>query len=250
MVKKYFFFTCLVCFHAFSQVSGVGINTENPQQALHLASSTGTIRVDGLNSPNNNFNGGGVNKTFPLFVDSNGDFTLKSGNFQNSDGGDVLTISTPLISTSVSVPTSLSLPNNGVRRTIILPYTINVTRDATLEIKYSVSFEVLSAAGIKIKDAYGRKIDTFYTVDADLSTTPSARRYGQSSKCYFNNNTAGLPVINCAEGVMYNGCSTYVRLTAGSHTIRLYGEVTTGDTNITTLVNFAVGTDSLFMKLY
>lgn len=35
-----------------SQAQNVGINETTPQQALHLGSSTGTIRVDGLNDAN------------------------------------------------------------------------------------------------------------------------------------------------------------------------------------------------------
>lgn len=246
MVKKYLFFTCLVCFHAFSQVSGVGINTENPQQALHLAGSTGTIRIDGLNSPNNNFNGGGVNKTFPLFVDSNGDLTLAIATFQNSDGSDAITASTPFVSTSIAVPTILVAPNNGVRSATILPYTITLTRPAVLEIKYSLSYEILLNATTKLKSDRARRVSTYYTVNG------GTRRYGQASKCYFNNNTVivGDPVINCAQGVLFNSSTTYINLTAGTHTINFIGEVNTGTSNDPTLVNFAIGTDSVFMRIY
>ncbi len=40
---------------AFSQVQGVGINEDTPQQALHLGSSNGTIRVDGLKATNSTY---------------------------------------------------------------------------------------------------------------------------------------------------------------------------------------------------
>ena len=73
----------------YSQVSGVGINETVPEQALHLGSQTGTIRVDGLNATNNSYNGGGVDKTYPVYADFNGDLTLKSTAYNNSDGNDV-----------------------------------------------------------------------------------------------------------------------------------------------------------------
>lgn len=78
-MKKFTFMPLIILlnFSLHAQVAGVGIDTSNPQQKLHIASPTGTIRVDGLNSPNNPYNGGGVDKTYPLYVDYNGDMTLK-----------------------------------------------------------------------------------------------------------------------------------------------------------------------------
>lgn len=235
-----------------AQVRGVGINEDNPQQALHLGSQTGTIRVDGLNSTNNPFNGGGVDKTYPLYVDQNGDLTLTLATFQNSDGSDAITTSTPLASTSVSIPAATSLPNNGTRSVVILPYTITVTKPSILEVKYSISFEVLRDATTKLRSTRARRISNFYTLNQDLAITPTARRYGQASKCYFNNNTAivGDPAINAAQGNMFNSTTTYIPLPIGTHIIRFYGEVNCGTTNEVTLVNFGVGTDSVFMRLY
>ncbi len=235
----------LFCAHIFAQ-TGVGIGTTNPQKTLHLASASGTIRVDGLNSPNHNFNGGGVNKTFPLFVNNTGDLTLTMATFQNSDGTDAITSSTPFVTTSITVPTTLTAPNNGARSATILPYTITLTRPAVLEIKYSLSYEILLNASTKLKSDRARRVSTFYTVDG------GTRRYGQASKCYFNNNTVigGDPAINCAQGILFNSSTTYINLTAGSHTINFVGEVNTGTSNDPTLVNFAIGTDSVFMRIY
>ena len=217
---------------SFSQ--NVGINTTNPQQVLHLGSQTGTVRVDGLNSTNNVYNGGGVDKTCPLYVDSNGDLTLSVAPFQNSDGSDAFTASTPLIATSVVIPvngTGPNAPNNGTRSVQILPYTITVARPSVLEIKYSISYEVLSATGVLLRSARARRI-----------------RYGQSSKCYFSNNT-DVAIITAA-GNLFNASTTYINIPAGTTTIRFFGEVNCGDTNELTLVNFANGTDSVFMRIY
>jgi hypothetical protein len=242
----------LMCF--FSTIvlgqTGVGINTTNPQQALHLGGSTGTVRVEGLNSTNNIYNGGGFDKTVPLYVDQNGDFTLQVAPFQNSDGSDAWSTSTPLITTSLTIPAPASSPNNGVRNVVILPYTITLTKPAVLEIKYNISFEVLrNAVPTKLKSVRARRVSNFYTVDAPvlLATT---RRYGQASKCYYNNNGPVADPVNAAQGNMYNSSTTYINLTAGTHTIRFYGEASTGSTNDITLVNFAVGNDSVFMRIH
>ena len=229
----------------------MGINVASPKQALHLGSPTGTIRVDGLNAPNNSFNGGGA-KTYPLYVDSNGDFTLAIATFQNSDGTDAITATTPSASTALIVPSTAGLPNNGYRSTVILPYTFTVNRPAILEVKYNISFEVLASVGVKLRSTKARTIQTFYTLDTPVLVNEGAsltRRYGQASKCYMNFNSAG-PIPNCASGLLFNSSTTYISVGAGTHTLRFYGTCDTGLSNDLTLVNFAVGNDAIFMRLH
>ena len=249
MKKKY----SVILFFVFlcSQGQNVGINETTPQQALHLGSPTGTIRVDGLNSPNNVFNGGAP-KTYPLYVDSNGDLTLSIATFQNSDGSDAITATTPSAATSLIVPAIASLPNNGYRSTIILPYTFTVNRPAILEVKYNISFEVLASVGVKLRNTKARTIQTFYTLDTPVLVNQGAsltRRHGQASKCYMNFNSSG-PVPNCSSGLLFNSSTTYIPVSAGTHTLRFYGTCDTGFSNDLTLVNFAVGNDSIFMRLH
>ena len=233
-----------------AQVSGVGINKDNPQQALHLGSQTGTIRVDGLNSTNNTFNGGGVDKTYPVYVDHNGDLTLKVSAFQNSDGSDAYT--TAAINGTVAI-TAAQLPNDGYETVEMTSYTFTVARNTTLEIKYSLSIEVFQDNLLTIiKDPYARNITNFFTLDTPvlISTT---RRYAPSSKCYFNRNDAGTnpaALPDAATGYIYNSGTTYMNLTPGTHTLRFYGTVCSGSANRPTFVRFAGGPDSIFIRLY
>lgn len=233
-----------------AQVSGVGINEDTPQQALHLGSQTGTIRVDGLNSTNNTFNGGGVDQTYPLYVDHNGDLTLKVSAFQNSDGSDAYTTSG--INGSVAI-TLAQVPNDGYETVEITSYTFTVARNTTLEIKYSLSIEVFANSALTIiKDQYARNITNFFTLDA-ATLTPTTRRYAPSSKCYFNrndivSNPAAAP--DAATGYIYNSGTTYMNLTPGTHTVRFYGTVCSGSANRSTYVRFAGGPDSIFIRLY
>jgi hypothetical protein len=247
MVKNYIlFFVVLFSFKVAGQ-GAVGIGTTNPQQKLHLASSTGTIRVDGLNSTNNTYNGGGFDKTYPLYVDENGDMTLSLSTFQNSDGTDAITAATPLSATTLSMATG-SLPT-GFRSTVILPYTITVNRTAVLEVKYNISFQVLRDVGVKVKDNRPRVISTFYTLDAPalLAATP---RNGQATKCFYNNNDIAATPANSADTTLYNSSTTYITLSPGTHTLRFYGTLDTGAGSVQTLINFAIGNDSVFMRLY
>ncbi|MGX7667763.1 hypothetical protein [Flavobacterium pedocola] len=248
MIKNYIltFFT-LISSCVYAQVSGVGIGTTNPQQKLHVASPTGTIRVDGLNSPNNSYNGGGVDKTYPLYVNDSGDLTLSLSTFQNSDGTDAITAATPLAATTLTMLAG-SVPT-GYRDVVILPYTVTVNRTAVLEVKYSISFQVMRDAATKVKDNRPRMVTTFYTLDtpALIATTP---RYGQASKCFYNNNDLAATPVNSASETMYNCSTTYITLTPGTHTLRFYGTLNTGAASMATRVNFAIGNDSVFMRLY
>lgn len=243
-----------------AQVSGVGINEDNPQQALHLGSQTGTIRVDGLNSTNNTFNGGVAGQTYPVYVDHNGDLTLKVSAFQNSDGADAYT--TAAINGTVAITTAQS-PNDGYETVEITSYTFTVARNTTLEIKYSLSVEVFQDNTLAIiKDAHARNITNFFTLDTPTaSLTETTRRYAPSSKCYFNFND---PLVkangdyngpssaspNGSTGFIYNSGTTYMNLTPGTHTIRFYGTVSSGTLNRPTFVRFAGGPDSIFIRLY
>jgi hypothetical protein len=233
----------------FFQAQNVGVNTTNPQQILHLGSNTGTVRVDGLNSSNNNSNGGVAGQTYPLYVDSNGDLTLKVSAFQNSDGADAYT--TEGINGTVAI-TALQA-NDGYETVEMTSYTFTVGRTTTLEIKYSLSIEVFQNNLLSlIKDPYARNITNFFTLDTPVLTS-TTRRYAPSSRCYFNRNDAGTDALafpDAATGYIYNTGTTYIALTPGTHTLRFYGTVCSGTNNQNTFVRFAGGPDSIFLRLY
>lgn len=232
-----------------AQISGVGINESNPEQVLHLGSQTGTIRIDGLNATNNTFNGGEIDKTYPLYVDENGDMTLETSAYNNSNGGDAF-LSTDPINTELSI--TLAQANDGYESIEITSYDFTVDRNTVLEIKYSLSIEVFQNNLLTtIRDPYARNITNFFTLDTAV-LTPTTRRYAAHSKCYFNYNyelgAASPP--NASTGYIYNSGTTYVYLTPGSHTLRFYGTVCSGTSNRATFVRFAGGPDAVFLRLH
>lgn len=235
----------MLCIFAFSNLSAqVGINENVPEQQLHLGSQTGTIRVSGLNGTNNNYNGGEVGQTYPLYVDENGDFTLEITANQNSDGGDAF------LTTDINGEISIlaSQPNDGYEVVEILSIPLTIDRDVIVELKYSLSIEVFENNSLDIiQDTYARNITNFFTIDAANLTT-TTRKYGQSSRCYYNNNDSGGP--NAATGFIYNSGTTYVPLTAGTHTFRFYGSACSGRDNQPTYVRFAGGPDAIFLRAY
>lgn len=245
MQIKLLYLVFLTGFLSFSQIKGVGVNETLPEQQLHLGSQTGTIRVDGLNATNNDYNGGEVDKTYPLYVDSNGDLTLEVSAFENSNGGDAWT--TAGINGDVTILTSGV--NDGYEVVEILDIPITINRNVIVELKYSLSMEVFQDPLLNIiKDPYARNITNFFTLDTPV-LTPVTRRYGQSSRCYYNRNiTEVLP--NAATGFIYNSGTTYIPLGPGTHTLRFYGSACSGSANRLTHVRFAGGPDAIFVRIY
>lgn len=233
-----------------AQVSGVGINKNNPQQVLHLGSQTGTVRVDGLNSTNNSYNGGEADKTYPLYVNENGDMTLQTSAYQNSDGDDAY-LSTDPINSEVSI--TLAQANDGYEVVEITSYEFTVNRNTVLEIKYSISIEVFRNNLLTIiRDPYARNISNFFTLDTPTLTS-TTRRYAAHSKCYFNYNYefgAATTIPNASTGYIYNSGTTYINLTPGTHTLRFYGTICSGTNNRETFVRFAGGPDAVFLRLH
>lgn len=243
------FFTSLV----FSQ-QGVGIGTNSPQQKLHIASPTGSLRVESLNHINNTFNGGDIdadldltNNTFPLYVDDKGDFTLELVPLYNSEDSDALD-NTVLPGASVTL---LTTDADGKAETQITSYTIAVNRPTILEVKYNLSFDVYeNSAKTIITERVARRISTYFKVSG------MTRRYGPASKCYYSGSTNSVP------GAMFNASTCYIILpVAGPYTISFFGEVSsntkgsggppTGLANVqSTYVEFATGNDSVFFRLH
>lgn len=231
--------------------TGVGIGTTNPQQKLHLASTTGSIRVESLNGTNSIYNGGDVNgdldltnDTFPLYVNGNGEFTLQFVPLYNSEESDALN--------HASLPTSevtlAASDGDGTHTEQLFTYSVGVNRAAILEVKYNLSFDIFEdAANTKITDYLARRITTYFQVDG-----VSARKYGPASKCFTNQS------INGVTGRLYNVCTAYIFLpAAGTYDVSFYGEVSSGvkaggpgTTSKATHVKFAVGNDTLLFRLH
>lgn len=234
----------------FSQ-QGVGIGTTSPQQKLHIASTSGSMRVESLDGVNSIFNGGDVNgdadltnDTFPLYVNANGEFTLQFIPLYNSEHSDALDHSV--------LPTSeVTLAANdadGIQTEKLFTYTVSVNRQSILEVKYNLSFETyLDSTLNPITDYLARRISTYFQIDG-IST----RKYGPAAKCYTNQSSAGV------VGPLYNVCTAYINLpAAGTYDVSFYGEVSGGvkaggpGTNTkATHVKFAVGNDSLLFRLH
>ena len=230
----------------------VGINTTNPQQALHIAHSEilpflGKMRVESLDYTNNVYNGGDVNADgnvgndiFPLYVDENGDFTLESMPLMNSEDIDALNDTNLPTSTVYLAPTDI----NGGESTSIVTYTIAVNRAALLEVKYNISFDVyLDPLKAKITDNLARRIITYIDISG------ISRNYGPAGTCYSSGST------NSVTGNLYTSSTAYISIpSAGTYDITIVGVVssnikaasTGGNFSESTYVEFATGMTLFF----
>lgn len=249
------FLTCL----SWSAWAQVGINTTDPQEQLHISSTTGTLRVESLNATNNIYNAGDTdndgemsNNTYPLYVDEFGDFTLELKVLLNSEATDALD-DTALPNSAVEL---LGTDNDGVVTTVIKSYTITLNRPTLLEAKYAISHNIYEDNTYTIiDDLLARRVTNYIKVspDPDLSDGIVDRKYGPSSKSY----TSGSQ--NSVEGPYYNGHTVYIKFEqAGTYTIDIVGEVSSnvkwsgasGTQSRPTYVEFAVAEDFLFFRLH
>jgi len=247
-----FFIIFLKSYNLYAQV---GINTTDPQQAMHIAHSDdwaplGRMRVESLNSVNNSFNGGDqngdgndANDYYPLYVDENGDFTLEFTPTLNSGEFDALD-DTALPTSTVYLP---STDINANESTDIVTYSITVPRASILEVRYAVSCDVyLNQSYDRITDGRARRIVTYFTV------TGTTRGYAPVATCYSSGSN------NSVSGSLYLSGSGYITLPSeGTYDITLVGVISSnkkansasGDPAEETYVEFATAKDFVFMRL-
>lgn len=178
------------CWFAAGQV---GINTTNPQQTVHVAGSVSNVKVEGLNDTNNAANLG-PNSSTRVFADINGNLVLGS----MGDNVEMLVDSENYLD-DVEDPTSLinqtgnafgydpaGVPTNFPGDAFTL------TRNAIVEVNYSVSWSVYKTSG-----ASGRLADKHARI---VQTALYFRNVTDPSDPY-----AGSAVINDVDGVPING---------------------------------------------
>lgn len=214
---------------SYSQSNTVGINTSTPMQKLHLGGTDATMRVCSIDSANDLNNNGTVNA--PLYVDSEGQYTLDLDLFLSNPGLDEF---------DGDLPSSYVFQYGVKFKTQeLFTRTVTVTRESYLEIKYTLSFQVgLDIDNTLITDSLARLIQNYVVLNY------GSRKYGLTSKCYVNSHVDGV------NTTYYNTAEMYIFLPVGTHTISFYGTVGSDDEDDTTFVNFGLDKDILLMRLY
>lgn len=172
---------------AFAQV---GINTNNPQQELHVAGSSENVRIDGLNFANN-INNLGAPSTTRVLVNGDGDLIL--GTMEESTI-EVFVDSENYLQ-DAETPSNIVLQTGngfGFNATGVLndpvANTFTLTKTAVLEINYSVTWSAYHV----FRHSFKRMAD-------------ARARIIQTGIFFRSNSESGPAVINDADGIPING---------------------------------------------
>ena len=157
--------------------SQVGVNTTAPQEELHVAGATSTIRVEGLNQTNNAANLG-TQENSRVYVDTDGDLVLATEptdfdlvfnphnylddalNTSNSGGNQVIQSGSGGGYLPVGQP---RVPGSA---------TFTLDRNAIVEINYSLSYEIYNNNSSIIGDSHARTVQFYCNLRSGSSAGP------------------------------------------------------------------------------
>lgn len=253
---------------AFAASAQVGINTEDPQQTLHVAGATQNVRVEGLNKINNNKNLG-IGSTTRVFANDKGDLILGS---LSDKPFEILVDQENYIRDGLNTGqpknggNQINQTGTGVGYTMAgLPNDIDAAiftliKSAIVEINYSISWVIQKNQNSRLDDGDARIVQTgLYfrkvtdrrdvydgpTVVYDIDNKPiNGGPWCLDENCSL---TAGLIGLNgqfYANGSGSNGAyqnfqnngTDYVKLPAGTYVALFVGQVA---------VSLASGTGSI-----
>ncbi len=215
--KAPIFIVFTMLFVTMTSYGQVGIGTTNPQQELHVAGSSSTIRIDGLNSTNNPVNTGVRNQA--VYVNANGDLILPA----TPAGAELLFSFNDFITTGQHVQTGTGGEGNSIQVYQTAPFIL--TQDALIMVTYSVSLTFNNRIGSgTVTDGKPKVAHNFFYV-GDGTTPNFTTTYGYSGQTYSNNASFGFT----PTGFAYNQSTEFIFLTAGTHSLHFYGYVFSGD---------------------
>lgn len=179
----------------------IGINTNNPSTALHIAGNNNTVRIDELNQANNvNYT---TNDYMPVYVNTNGDLNLQPSLIQNFNPVNLVDFINPAISIE-------SATGEGVFANIHTA-DITLTQASIVQVNYQLSVDITRHDGTHITDGASRLFRSWVEVNG------AATHIAYDSGTYNNNNATG-PYAN--ENYYLSGTG-YIQLPAGTHQLQL-----------------------------
>jgi hypothetical protein len=254
-MKKLIYFIFIL--FANTSLAQVGIGTIDPQQDLHVAGATSTIRIESQNIINEPIlNPGG--DLAPVFVTPDGDLTISPPGYTTGPVGNLEPLNF-LISFDDFIPNgpfgdgtvvanSELITDSTPVQLVSVPLTSPQT--ALIEVRYvmtiDLSDEILPApAASTFQDISARTIHTYFYIDLNndgLDATDLSKVYGLHGEAYasFSQGSVGYAFIH---GVGYGG------IPAGNHALVFFGETKDG-TNRKTYVGFGGSSDNLKIRIY
>ncbi|CAM3750761.1 hypothetical protein FSS13T_24190 [Flavobacterium saliperosum S13] len=245
-----FLFSCL----SYSQV---GIGTSSPQQDLHVAGTTSTIRIESLNSVNQPALNDGV-KLAPVYAKPNGDLTLNPPGFTTGGGAGTNEPLNFLISIPNFIPngpygdgTVVANPvgvTNATQQIVSVPF--NSPQNSLIEVRYAMTIDLSdqflpAPAASTFNDISARTVRCYFYIDLNndgLDPVELSKVYGLHGEAYtsFSQGSVGYAFIH---GVGYGN------IPAGTHSLVFFGETSDGN-NRDTYVGFGGSSDYLKIRIY
>lgn len=260
MKKKLSLFYILSTSFIFAQV---GINTNTPLEEVHVAGSSSTIRIEGLNETNNSLNLGNKQNS-RVYVNTNGDLVL------NSTSSEIEILFNP--ENYLKDPKDSGGPNkNEIVQTGTgggyspagWPWnlgpglsTFTLTRPAIVEINYSLTYNLYKNNTSNVDD-FNARTAQFYLylrnggpngaiVSTDYDGNPidfagNPGALGYSGNFYTNGNTTGASGTEGYDKVFHATGHDYVKLGPGTYCPMFAGILFVASTAGVGAVNMQIG---------
>lgn len=198
--------TFLLLIFSVSIYSQVGIGTTTPQETLHVAGETSTIRIEGLDSTNN-INNNGVNVP-TVGVDINGNLVIK-------EKSSILELEEPIFMPTI---VSITSTNSLASQTVFTGSTTTTATNTNLNINTGIGLTLTRPWGAGISDGrpkiYGMRIAVNgVLVFRDAKTYTSHSSSGAITG-YFT--LGGVCDISVGPGVHSISIVVYLRSTGSS----------------------------------
>jgi len=211
---------CLSLFCVISLSAQIGVGTITPQQELHVAGPTSTIRVDGLNDTNNAANLGGA-ALYNLAVDANGDIRV----------GDVVpTTSGNLLSSTIAGPniTVFSGPQGQYAERLLTTRTFTVVDRSLVIINRENNITTVTRRfnTAPVDDGRAKMIYTFYRIIGPGFPSPGAGDLDRGIKS--NSYTNYQSDLEQSEDIIHTNSDSLI-LDPGTYTLEFYGAVYSGE---------------------
>ena len=177
----------------------VGIGTENPQQELHIAGPTSTIRIESLNSINEPVLNDGL-KLAPVYVTGDGDLTLNPSGWTTGGGAGTNEPLNFLISIPNFVPNGPygdgsvvandDTITSATAQIVSVPFTS--PQNALIEVRYAMTIDLSDEflpqpAASTFTDISAKSVRCYFYIDLNndgLDATELSKVYGLHGEAY------------------------------------------------------------------
>lgn len=235
----------------------VGIGTTNPQQDLHIAGTTSTIRIESLNSVNEPILNDSA-KLAPAYVTPEGDITIyPSGYTSGSSTGNLEPLNF-LINIPNFVPNGPfgdgtvvandATVTSATEQIVSVPF--SSPQNALIEVRYVMTIDLSDEflpqpAASTFSDLSARTVRCYFYIDLNndgLDATELSKVYGLHGEAYasYTQGSVGYAFIH---GVGYGS------IPPGNHSLVFFGETADGD-NLQTYIGFGGSSDYLKIRIY